>query len=231
MTSLSSPYFSRSSRYTEVVTSTVQSLVSTSSIKQSSRKRFLNRKSPDEVSIATKTSLGESKSKVFRNDVSQDVVVDPYKNYRNRDKYFKSHTLEASDFVPTNIQVRIKSEPIEDVDIEALPGGVGRTKSELTSENIQIKQEDTGHLQLSWEPQNWRFLLNNIKLMRSKRDAVVDSQGCERTADLNEPDYVSIHYYSRYKDTKRYQIYSLQKTVYINKFTNNTWWHREKYIN
>ena len=28
---------------------------------------------------------------------------------------------------------------------------------------------------------------------------------------------------------KRYKIYSLQKTVYINKFTNNTWWHREKY--
>ena len=32
-------------------------------------------------------------------------------------------------------------------------------------------------------PSNWELMLNNIKEMRKERNAVVDSQGCERTAD------------------------------------------------
>ena len=35
-----------------------------------------------------------------------------------------------------------------------------------------------------WEPANWREQLANIREMRRDRDAPVDSQGCERTADM-----------------------------------------------
>ena len=37
-----------------------------------------------------------------------------------------------------------------------------------------------------WEPANWREQLANIREMRKSRDAPVDSQGCEKTADLNQ---------------------------------------------
>ncbi|EDO31265.1 predicted protein, partial [Nematostella vectensis] len=36
-----------------------------------------------------------------------------------------------------------------------------------------------------WEPPNWRQQLENIRQMRASRDAPVDSQGCERTADTS----------------------------------------------
>ena len=37
-----------------------------------------------------------------------------------------------------------------------------------------------------WEPANWREQLANIREMRKSRDAPVDSQGCEKTADADE---------------------------------------------
>lgn len=37
-----------------------------------------------------------------------------------------------------------------------------------------------------WQPSNWREQLANIREMRKSRDAPVDSQGCEKTADLNQ---------------------------------------------
>ena len=39
---------------------------------------------------------------------------------------------------------------------------------------------------LSWQPANWREQLANIREMRKSRDAPVDSQGCEKTADVNQ---------------------------------------------
>ena len=44
----------------------------------------------------------------------------------------------------------------------------------------------------SWEPENWKNLLKNIKIMRQEEDAPVDSQGCERTADPDEIPEVNI---------------------------------------
>lgn len=38
----------------------------------------------------------------------------------------------------------------------------------------------------AWEPANWREQLANIREMRKARDAPVDSQGCEKTADVNQ---------------------------------------------
>lgn len=37
-----------------------------------------------------------------------------------------------------------------------------------------------------WEPANWREQLANIREMRKSRDAPVDTQGCEKTADVNQ---------------------------------------------
>ncbi|KAJ7372711.1 Endonuclease III-like protein 1 [Desmophyllum pertusum] len=46
-----------------------------------------------------------------------------------------------------------------------------------------------------WEPANWREQLANIREMRKSRDAPVDSQGCEKTADVNQS-----------PETVRYQV-------------------------
>ena len=43
-----------------------------------------------------------------------------------------------------------------------------------------------------WEPANWREQLANIREMRKLRDAPVDSQGCEKTADMNQSAEVSV---------------------------------------
>ena len=55
--------------------------------------------------------------------------------------------------------------------------------------STRIKKEK---LDESWEPENWKKLLKNIKIMRQEEDAPVDSQGCERTADPDETPEVNI---------------------------------------
>ena len=47
-------------------------------------------------------------------------------------------------------------------------------------------EQDPATLKPVWYPNNWQTLLENIKSMRSDKSAVVDSQGCERTADPEE---------------------------------------------
>ena len=37
-----------------------------------------------------------------------------------------------------------------------------------------------------WQPAHWREQLANIREMRKSRDAPVDTQGCEKTADGNQ---------------------------------------------
>lgn len=38
-----------------------------------------------------------------------------------------------------------------------------------------------------WQPRNWQEQLKNIQEMRRERNAAVDHQGCERTADIKAP--------------------------------------------
>lgn len=60
------------------------------------------------------------------------------------------------------------------------------------------RKKDTSAGQASsanWEPTNWREQLANIREMRKSRDAPVDSQGCEKTADADES-----------PETVRYQV-------------------------
>ena len=49
------------------------------------------------------------------------------------------------------------------------------------------RKKDTSIAQGStWQPLNWREQLVNIREMRKTRDAPVDSQGCEKTADESQ---------------------------------------------
>ena len=55
-----------------------------------------------------------------------------------------------------------------------------------TPQTRKVKKEKPEDCETKWEPQNWKELLRNIKIMRQDENAPVDSQGCERTADETE---------------------------------------------
>ncbi|XP_054153577.1 endonuclease III-like protein 1 [Oppia nitens] len=52
--------------------------------------------------------------------------------------------------------------------------------------NVQNKRQRKSVVESTEEPKNWRQLLENIRQMRSDRNAVVDSMGAEKTYDENE---------------------------------------------
>lgn len=60
--------------------------------------------------------------------------------------------------------------------------------TEVDEEKETIKTE----VELKWEPKNWKQLLDNIKEMRRDKTAIVDSKGCERTADVKEKPEVPV---------------------------------------
>lgn len=60
-------------------------------------------------------------------------------------------------------------------------------KSQDVAAKKRKKDTSSAQAQTSvWEPANWREQLANIREMRKSRDAPVDSQGCEKTADVNQ---------------------------------------------
>lgn len=67
-------------------------------------------------------------------------------------------------------------------------------ESNETEEKKVKLEEDPKTLKFVWYPNNWQILLENIKSMRSDRSAVVDTQGCERTADTKETPSVMFFY-------------------------------------
>jgi len=56
---------------------------------------------------------------------------------------------------------------------------INQIKDKVDSKNNISKSNDHSN----WRPNNWEMLYSNIKMMRADRTAIVDSQGCERTAD------------------------------------------------
>ena len=61
------------------------------------------------------------------------------------------------------------------------------TKPEDVAAKKRKKDTSTAQTQGStWQPLNWREQLVNIREMRKTRDAPVDSQGCEKTADESQ---------------------------------------------
>lgn len=67
---------------------------------------------------------------------------------------------------------------------------VGEIKEEmqlyLPEANAKTERQD------KWEPQNWRLILENIRLMRSSVDAPVDTMGCHKCSDDEADEKVSI---------------------------------------
>ena len=60
-------------------------------------------------------------------------------------------------------------------------------KTEDVAAKKRKKDTSTAQTQGStWQPLNWREQLANIREMRKTRDAPVDSQGCEKTADESQ---------------------------------------------
>ena len=60
-------------------------------------------------------------------------------------------------------------------------------KTEDVAAKKRKKDTSTEQTQGStWQPPNWREQLANIREMRKTRDAPVDSQGCEKTADESQ---------------------------------------------
>lgn len=56
------------------------------------------------------------------------------------------------------------------------------TESKKRKKDTSTKQAHSSE----WEPANWKEQLANIREMRKSRDAPVDTQGCEKTADVNQ---------------------------------------------
>lgn len=93
------------------------------------------------------------------------------------------------------LSTRQKS-PRKHVKIEYSENGVDRVEQERSSDHDEgevtgskRRKKDRTKRQvgsLSWEPTNWREQLANIHEMRKSRDAPVDSQGCEKTADTSQ---------------------------------------------
>ena len=65
------------------------------------------------------------------------------------------------------------------------------SRDDKKTEDVAAKKrkKDTSTMETqgsTWQPTNWREQLANIREMRKTRDAPVDSQGCEKTADESQ---------------------------------------------
>lgn len=84
---------------------------------------------------------------------------------------------------------RDNSDNIGSAPQESHPRASKRPKKETN--NVKDETENAG----TWTPKNWQQQLENIREMRRDRNAAVDHQGCERTADVTAP-----------PEVQRYQI-------------------------
>ncbi|XP_013143761.1 PREDICTED: endonuclease III-like protein 1 isoform X2 [Papilio polytes] len=95
----------------------------------------------------------------------------------------------------TNDEKEIKSETenvIKPIKKEEISGKIDlnkfkfekKSKIKIEFDNDENTQKDNKGL---WEPSNWRQFLDNLRMMRSKNDAPVDSMGCHMTMDENAP--------------------------------------------
>lgn len=75
--------------------------------------------------------------------------------------------------------------------IKRVNKGLKKLANDETIKNKKSRQESKSQLQSETaviEPKNWKTILNNIRKMRSQKEAVVDAMGAEKTFDRNEGD-------------------------------------------
>ena len=94
-----------------------------------------------------------------------------------KSKYFTRSNKEEYQFCRKHIKIEEESKEIEEK---------------------KIRLEEDATIKPLWQPENWQTVLENIKSMRSDKSAVVDAQGCERTADPKEIPSVKF-YWCRFK--------------------------------
>lgn len=79
--------------------------------------------------------------------------------------------------------VKIEYEEKEEAKVQA--GAANKSEDVAAKKRKKDTSKETAQSS-GWEPANWREQLDNIREMRKARDAPVDSQGCEKTADVNQ---------------------------------------------
>uniref|UniRef100_A0A1B0BLX9 Endonuclease III homolog n=1 Tax=Glossina palpalis gambiensis TaxID=67801 RepID=A0A1B0BLX9_9MUSC len=120
----------------------------------------------------------------------------------NNDEILDMEEMSSSTYAKTRLRTKKKSDELEKggkmhnnpsvIDLKQLdeePEKVVNSKkpkgiNELTgaSSSKKIKKETD---EVNWEPKDWREILENIRLMRSKDNAPVDTMGCHKCADEN----------------------------------------------
>ena len=115
---------------------------------------------------------------------SKSIALQSLKNGHRRGK--KRHV---------EIKVELTAIKQEDDISSEVKSTVIKQESDISGEveSTVIKQEYDISSEEHWQPDNWKILLDNIKEMRKGRTAVVDSQGCERTADPKEKPEVNLN--------------------------------------
>ena len=104
-----------------------------------------------------------------------------------RGRQTRSAAIEAIAALSTN-----QKEPRRHIKIEyEKRHEEGSSRDDKKTEDVAAKKrkKDTSTAQTqgsTWQPLNWREQLANIREMRKTRDAPVDSQGCEKTADESQ---------------------------------------------
>ena len=104
-----------------------------------------------------------------------------------RGRQTRSAAIEAIAALSTN-----QKEPRRHIKIEyEKRHEEGSSRNDKKTEDVAAKKrkKDTSTALAqgsTWQPPNWREQLANIREMRKTRDAPVDSQGCEKTADESQ---------------------------------------------
>ena len=121
------------------------------------------------------------------------MISSPYFTASGRQT--RSATRAAADALGKKKKPARKHVKIE-YESENQDGGRERASDDLKEDVASKKRKKdtsvTKKQSSDWEPANWREQLANIREMRKLRDAPVDSQGCEKTADMNQSAEVSV---------------------------------------
>ena len=112
------------------------------------------------------------------------MSASPY--FTSKGRQTRSAAREAIAALSTN-----QKEPRRHIKIEYEKRHEDSSRDDKKTEDVAAKKHkkntSTAQTQGStWQPLNWREQFANIREIRKSRDAPVDSQGCEKTADESQ---------------------------------------------
>lgn len=167
--------------------------------------------------------LSEKLKKVFVakeeiNPVSSPLVVAT--EFLHKSPFQRIVSSESPYFSPIKTRNKRNSEAV--VKDEPIPGPSTSKVVITNTKPISKKIEASGVCAVKdmedWEPPNWKIILENIRKMRFKMDAPVDTMGCHKCADENADDktrryhcLVSLMLSSQTKDQVNYEAMSRLK--------------------